>query len=101
MKDACKVGKKKNRNLSFAKLFLTIWTVLNRTSDAMDGGSRALHGCTCARSGAKYAHIVKKNNLVKLRLEGNLEEILGLRLNTIHNLRYYQRLMREIRQAVQ
>ena len=28
-------------------------------------------------------------------------ETLGLRLNTIHNLAYYQRLMREIRQAVE
>ncbi|MGK4729467.1 tRNA-guanine transglycosylase, partial [Salmonella enterica] len=27
-------------------------------------------------------------------------EILGARLNTIHNLRYYQRLMAEIRQAI-
>ena len=28
-------------------------------------------------------------------------EILGARLNTIHNLRYYQRLMAEIRQAIE
>ncbi|WP_159714474.1 tRNA guanosine(34) transglycosylase Tgt [Blochmannia endosymbiont of Camponotus nipponensis] len=27
-------------------------------------------------------------------------EILGVRLNTIHNLRYYQRLMKELRQAI-
>ena len=27
-------------------------------------------------------------------------EILGARLNTIHNLRYYQRLMAHIRQAI-
>ncbi|AGC03509.1 queuine tRNA-ribosyltransferase [Candidatus Blochmanniella chromaiodes str. 640] len=28
------------------------------------------------------------------------KEILGVRLNTIHNLRYYQRLMKELRQAI-
>ncbi|MCE1781644.1 tRNA-guanine transglycosylase, partial [Enterobacter hormaechei] len=28
-------------------------------------------------------------------------EILGARLNTIHNLRYYQRLMAKIRQAIE
>lgn len=28
-------------------------------------------------------------------------EILGARLNTIHNLRYYQRLMAAIRQAIE
>ncbi|MEW7978780.1 MAG: tRNA guanosine(34) transglycosylase Tgt [gamma proteobacterium symbiont of Phacoides pectinatus] len=35
-----------------------------------------------------------------LRHLGRCNEILGARLNTIHNLHYYQRLMRDIREAI-
>jgi queuine tRNA-ribosyltransferase len=48
-------------------------------------------GCyTCARFSRAYLHHLQKVN-----------EILGARLATIHNLFYYQTLMREIREAIE
>ncbi|MBI2962093.1 MAG: tRNA guanosine(34) transglycosylase Tgt, partial [Betaproteobacteria bacterium] len=44
---------------------------------------------TCANFTRAYLHHLQKAN-----------EILGARLNTIHNLHYYQRLMRELRDAI-
>lgn len=44
---------------------------------------------TCQRYSKAYLHHLDRCN-----------EILGARLNTIHNLRYYQRLMASIRQAI-
>ncbi len=48
-------------------------------------------GCyTCRHYTRAYLHHLEKTN-----------EILGARLNTIHNLYYYQQLMRELRQAIE
>jgi queuine tRNA-ribosyltransferase len=47
-------------------------------------------GChTCAHFSRGYLHHLQKVN-----------EILGARLNTLHNLHYYQTLMRELREAI-
>jgi queuine tRNA-ribosyltransferase len=47
-------------------------------------------GChTCAHFSRSYLHHLQKVN-----------EILGARLNTLHNLHYYQTLMRELREAI-
>ena len=47
-------------------------------------------GCyTCARFSRSYLYHLQKVN-----------EILGARLNTLHNLHYYQTLMRELREAI-
>ena len=47
-------------------------------------------GCyTCRNFSRAYLHHLQR-----------LNEILGARLNTIHNLHYYQQLMREIREAI-
>src|SRR5215470_3878618 len=47
-------------------------------------------GCyTCAHFSRAYLHHLQKAN-----------EILGARLNTLHNLHYYQTLMRELREAI-
>src|SRR5438552_2554957 len=55
--------------------------------------TRALDGTcpcyTCAHFSRSYLHHLQKVN-----------EILGARLNTLHNLHYYQTLMRELRSAV-
>lgn len=45
---------------------------------------------TCSHYSRAYLHHLDRCN-----------EILGARLNTLHNLRYYQRLMAEIRQAIE
>ena len=45
---------------------------------------------TCKNFSRAYLHHLSK-----------CKEILGARLNTIHNLRYYQNLMRELRQAIE
>jgi queuine tRNA-ribosyltransferase len=50
-------------------------------------------GCacyTCAHFSRAYLHHLQKTN-----------EMLGSRLNTLHNLHYYQALMRELRQAIE
>jgi queuine tRNA-ribosyltransferase len=44
---------------------------------------------TCAHFSRSYLHHLQKVN-----------EILGARLNTLHNLHYYQTLMRELRGAI-
>lgn len=44
---------------------------------------------TCSNYSRSYLHHLDKN-----------KEILGARLNTIHNLHYYQNLMRDIREAI-
>ncbi|MCX9564938.1 tRNA-guanine transglycosylase, partial [Vibrio cholerae] len=44
---------------------------------------------TCKNYSKSYLHHLDRCN-----------EILGARLNTIHNLRYYQRLMESIRKAI-
>jgi len=47
-------------------------------------------GCyTCGRFSRSYLHHLQRVN-----------EILGARLNTLHNLHYYQTLMRELREAI-
>jgi queuine tRNA-ribosyltransferase len=47
-------------------------------------------GCyTCAHFSRGYLHHLQRVN-----------EILGARLNTLHNLHYYQSLMRELREAI-
>jgi queuine tRNA-ribosyltransferase len=55
--------------------------------------TRALDGTcpcyTCAHFSRSYLHHLQKVN-----------EILGARLNTLHNLHYYQTLMRELRHAI-
>jgi len=55
--------------------------------------TRALDGScpcyTCAHFSRSYLHHLQKVN-----------EILGARLNTLHNLHYYQTLMRELRHAI-
>jgi queuine tRNA-ribosyltransferase len=45
---------------------------------------------TCRNFSRAYLHHLQKTN-----------EILGARLNTLHNLRYYQTLMREMREAIE
>ena len=48
-------------------------------------------GCyTCKNFSLSYLHHLQKTN-----------EVLGARLNTLHNLYYYQQLMREIRHAIE
>ena len=46
--------------------------------------------CTCLRFSRSYLHHLQKTN-----------EMLGSRLNTLHNLHYYQDLMRGIRKAIE
>src|SRR2546428_12831348 len=53
---------------------------------ALDGTCRCY---TCAHFSRSYLHHLQKVN-----------EILGARLNTLHNLHYYQTLMRELRGAI-
>ncbi|HMH16864.1 MAG TPA: tRNA guanosine(34) transglycosylase Tgt [Burkholderiales bacterium] len=52
----------------------------------LDGGCPCY---TCANFSRSYLHHLQKIN-----------EILGARLNTLHNLHYYQTLMRELREAI-
>jgi queuine tRNA-ribosyltransferase len=48
-------------------------------------------GCyTCRHFTRAYLHHLQKAN-----------EILGARLNTLHNLHYYQQLMRDLRAAIE
>jgi queuine tRNA-ribosyltransferase len=48
-------------------------------------------GCyTCRNFSRSYLHHLQRTN-----------EMLGARLNTLHNLYYYQTLMREIREAIE
>src|SRR5450759_4584197 len=50
------------------------------------------------------AHLPHQNLVVMKIVEGvqaRTKEILGARLNTLHNLHYYQVLMREMREAIE
>lgn len=81
------------RNARNGHLFVTNGIVKIRNAKYRDDISALDPECdcyTCKNYTKSYLHHLDRCN-----------EILGARLNTIHNLRYYQRLMAEIRQAIE
>lgn len=80
------------RNARNGHLFVTNGVVKIRNAKYRDDTSPLDSECdcyTCKNYTKSYLHHLDRCN-----------EILGARLNTIHNLRYYQRLMTEIRTAI-
>lgn len=81
------------RNARNGHLFVTNGIVKIRNAKYRDDTSPLDPECdcyTCKNYTKAYLHHLDRCN-----------EILGARLNTIHNLRYYQRLMAEIRKAIE
>lgn len=81
------------RNARNGHLFVTDGVVKIRNAKYRDDTSTLDPECdcyTCRHYTKSYLHHLDKCG-----------EILGARLNTIHNLRYYQRLMAQIRQAIE
>ena len=81
------------RNARNGHLFVTSGVVKIRNARYKDDTSRLDEGCdcyTCCHYSRAYLHHLDRCN-----------EILGARLNTVHNLRYYQRLMAGLRQAIE
>lgn len=81
------------RNARNGHLFVTNGVVKIRNAKYKDDTSALDAGCdcyTCRHYTKSYLHHLDRCG-----------EILGARLNTIHNLRYYQRLMASIRQAIE
>ncbi|AWX15669.1 tRNA guanosine(34) transglycosylase Tgt [Mergibacter septicus] len=81
------------RNARNGHLFVTDGVVKIRNAKYKDDTTQLDPECdcyTCKHYSKSYLHHLDKCN-----------EILGARLNTIHNLRYYQRLMEKLRQAVE
>lgn len=81
------------RNARNGHLFVTNGVVKIRNARYKDDISPLDEGCdcyTCRHYSRSYLHHLDRCN-----------EILGARLNTIHNLRYYQRLMAGLRQAIE
>ncbi|MBU2882941.1 tRNA guanosine(34) transglycosylase Tgt [Psychrosphaera sp. B3R10] len=81
------------RNARNGHLFVTDGVVKIRNARHKDDTGTLDAGCdcyTCGNYSRAYLHHLDKCN-----------EILGARLNTIHNLRYYQRLMQGLRDAIQ
>ncbi len=80
------------RNARNGHLFTSFGAVKIRHAQNKDHPGPLDETCrcyTCAHYSRAYLHHLHKTN-----------EILGSRLNTIHNLSYYQHLMAEIRQAI-
>lgn len=80
------------RNARNGHLFITGGVVKIRNARHKDDTSKLDDQCdcyTCENYSRAYLHHLDKCN-----------EILGARLNTIHNLRYYQRLMQSLRDAI-
>lgn len=81
------------RNARNGHLFTTYGDVRIRNSQYKNDTSSLDPACdcyTCENFSKAYLHHLDRCN-----------EILGARLNTIHNLRYYQRLMRGLRNAIE
>ncbi|MDU6435597.1 MAG: tRNA-guanine transglycosylase [Pantoea sp.] len=81
------------RNARNGHLFVTDGVVKIRNAKHKDDTSPLDAECdcyTCRNYSRAYLHHLDRCN-----------EILGARLNTIHNLRYYQRLMAGLRQAIE
>ena len=81
------------RNARNGHLFVTDGVVKIRNARHKDDTSTLDPECdcyTCKNYSRAYLHHLDKCN-----------EILGARLNTIHNLRYYQRIMQELRDAIE
>ncbi len=81
------------RNARNGYLFVTDGVVKIRNTQYKDDTSVLDADCdcyTCHHYSRAYLHHLDRCN-----------EILGARLNTIHNLRYYQRLMASLRQAIE
>ena len=81
-----------SRNARNGHLFTTDGVVKIRNAQHKDDTSRLDAECdcyTCQNYTRSYLHHLDRCN-----------EILGARLNTIHNLRYYQRLMQGLRDAI-
>ncbi|NVK25895.1 MAG: tRNA guanosine(34) transglycosylase Tgt [Gammaproteobacteria bacterium] len=80
------------RNARNGHLFVTDGVIKIRNAKHKDDPSTLDEHCdcyTCENYSRAYLHHLDKCN-----------EILGARLNTIHNLRYYQRLMEGLREAI-
>lgn len=81
------------RNARNGHLFVTDGVVKIRNAKHKDDTSPLDSECdcyTCRNYSRAYLHHLDRCN-----------EILGARLNTIHNLRFYQRLMAGLRQAIE
>ena len=81
------------RNARNGQLFTSIGTVNIRNSENRSNNSSVDEKCncyTCSNFSRSYLYHLDKTN-----------EILGARLNTYHNLHYYQKLMVEIREAIE
>ena len=81
------------RNARNGHLFIADGVIKIRNARHRDDTSPLEEGCdcyTCRNYSRSYLHHLDKCN-----------EILGARLNTIHNLRYYQRLMAGLRDAIE
>lgn len=81
------------RNARNGHLFVTDGVVKIRNAKHKDDTTPLDPQCdcyTCKHYSKAYLHHLDKCN-----------EILGARLNTIHNLRYYQRLMEQLRNAIE
>jgi queuine tRNA-ribosyltransferase len=81
------------RNARNGHLFTTFGVVRIRNSRHRQDLSPIDAECdcyTCQNYTRSYLHHLDK-----------CKEMLGARLNSIHNLRYYQRLMRDLRQAIE
>ena len=81
------------RNARNGHLFVTDGIVKIRNAKYRDDTSPLDPECDC--------YTCKNYTKAYLYHLDKCGEILGARLNTIHNLRYYQRLMAEIRQAIE
>lgn len=81
------------RNARNGHLFVTEGVIKIRNAKHKDDDSTLDKDCdcyTCRHYSRAYLHHLDRCN-----------EMLGARLNTIHNLRYYQRLMASLRQAIE
>jgi queuine tRNA-ribosyltransferase len=81
------------RNARNGHLFITGGVIKIRNAKHKDDPSTLDEHCdcyTCENYSRAYLHHLDKCN-----------EILGARLNTIHNLRYYQRVMQSLREAIE
>ena len=80
------------RNARNGHLFTSVGVVKIRNARYRDDGEALDPACdcyTCRRYSRAYLYHLERCN-----------EILGARLNTIHNLHYYQNFMRSLRQAI-
>lgn len=82
-----------SRNARNGHIFTSEGTIRIRNAKYKEDTSALDPTCdcyTCKNFTKSYLHHLDK-----------IKEILGSRLNTIHNLHYYQKLMRDIRQAIE